>query len=198
MRRVAKIVTPPTVTPISVAEAKSHMNVTFSTDDTIIGLYIATATALCEAILQRKLITQTWKMWLDYWPDKITVLFGDLQSVTHIKYTDSDETQATLSATLYNVDINSIPGRIILKDGENWPTDTLSEMNPIEIQFVTGYGLAAAVPADIRNAVFLTTAHFYENREIYLISKMQSAGIAEIPLTAKALLSNHRVWDWIA
>jgi len=197
MRRAAKIVTPPTTTPVSVAEAKSHMNISFSTDDTLIGIYISTATALCEAILQRKLITQTWKMWLDYWPPKIKVLFGDLQSVTHVKYTDSDEVQETFGSSLYLVDTNSTPGRIILKDGESWPTDTLSEMNPIEIQFVTGYGAtAAAVPDDTRAAVLLTTAHFYENRENYLVAKMQSLTASEIPWTAKALLNNHRVWDW--
>jgi len=173
------------------------MGVTFSDDDTIIGIYVATATALCEQILQRKIITQTWKMWLDYWPGYIKVLFGDLQSVTHVKYTDSDEIQATLSAALYNVDVNSVPGRIILKDGEEWPSDTLSATNPIEIQFVTGYGLAVSVPADIKNALLLTAAHFYENRENYLVTDARALGASEIPGTARTLLQNHRVWDWI-
>lgn len=198
MRRVAKIVTAPTITPISVAEAKSHMGVTFSNDDTLIGIYVSSATRLCENFLQRKLITQTWKMWLDYWPSSIKVLFGDLQSVTHVKYTDDDESQETLSSSVYLVDVNSVPGRIILKKNQVWPSDTLSPMNPIEVQFVTGYGATAAtVPDDIRNAVLLTTAHFYENRELYLVSKLQSLGVAEIPKTANALLQNYRVWDWI-
>jgi len=138
-------------------------------------------------------------MFLDYWPTQIKVLFGDLQSVTHVKYTDSDEVQATLLSSLYLTDTNSVPGRIILKDGENWPTDTLSEMNPIEVQFVTGYGAtSAAIPADIRGAILLTVAHFYENREIYVVSRASTLGVSEIPWTAKALLNNHRVWDWIA
>lgn len=198
MRRVAKIVTAPASTPISVAEAKSHMRVSGSDDDTLIGIYVNTATLISEAILQRKLINQTWKMYLDYWPNHIKVLFGDLQSVTHVKYTDSDEGQSTLDSGTYLVDTDSVPGRIMLADGENWPTATLSIRNPIEIQFVTGYGAtSAAVPEDIRNAIMLTTAHFYENRENYLVSRIQSVGLAEMPWTAKTLLNNHRVWEWI-
>ena len=198
MRRVQKIVTPPAATPVTLAHAKDHMRVTFADDDALITIYINAAKALSEQILQRKLITQTWKMYLDYWPPWIKVLFGDLQSVTHIKYTDQDEDQSTLSTDVYAVDINSVPGRIILKNNQSWPSDTLSNANPIEIQFVTGYGVAEGdVPEDIVSAILLTTAHFYENRENYLVSNMQSASVEEIPSTAKSLLYNHRVWDWV-
>jgi len=198
MRRVQKIVTAPTAYPVTLATAKSHMRITFDDDDTIIGVYIGAATALCEQILQRKLITQTWKMYLDYWPEIITTLFGDLQSVTHVKYTDIDETQTTLSNTKYDVDTNSVPGRILLVDGEVWPTDTLNATNPIEIQFVTGYGANASyIPDDIRNAVLLTAAHFYETRESILISDIKLMTVEQIPWTASTLLQNHRVWEWI-
>ena len=197
MRRVHKIVTAPADLPVTLAEAKAHMRVTFPDDDTLIRIYIQSATALCEQILQRKLITQTWKMYLDYFPHEITVLFGDLQSVTHLKYTDIDEVQTTMSNTLYDVDINSVPGRIVLVDGEVWPTDTLNAVNPIEIQFITGYGDdSTEIPNDIRNAVLLTTAHFYETRESILISDIKLMTVEQIPWTASTLLQNHRIWDW--
>ena len=194
MRRVQVLQTAPATTPITLAEAKSHMRVTLPDEDADITIYIKSATALCEQILQRKLITQTWKMYLDSWPLYIDVLFGDLQSVTHVKYTDMDEDQSTFAASNYDVDIASVPGRIILKDTKSWPTDTLNANNPIEIQFITGYGDAEDIPDDIRNAVLLTTAHLYENRENYLISTMH---IERVPQTARALLSNHRVWKWV-
>ena len=198
MRRVARIVTPPATTPVSVAEAKLQMRVTFSEDDTLIGIYVSAATALCEQILQRKLITQTWKMYLDSWPAWVDVLFGDLQSVTHIKYTDYAGVQSTLDSTKYSVDPISVPGRIILKDGESWPSDTLNVVNPIEIQFVTGYGAtSASVPADIRNAILLTASHLYENRENYVVGTAADLSIEEVPGTAATLLNNHRVWQWI-
>jgi len=198
MRRVSSLVTAPVNTPVTLSEAKAHMRVTFSDDDTIIAIYINAATALCEQILQRKLVTQTWKMYLDYWPSQIKLLFGNLQSVTHIKYTDTDDSQETFSSDYYYVDTASIPGRVILKDQQTWPTDTLNASNPIEIQFVTGYGDESTdIPADIRNAVLLTTSHFYENRENSIVSNVQSMTIDDVPWTAKTLLAGHRVWDWI-
>lgn len=198
MRRVARIVTAPAGLPVSLDEARMHLNISTYEDDDMLGLYISSATALCEQILQRKLITQTWKMWLDSWPLRITVLFGDLQSVTHVKYTDEDEVQATLAASVYTVDTSRVPGRVVLKKEQTWPDVTLSEVNPIEIQFVTGYGAtSASVPADIRNALLLTVGHFYQNRENLVVSESsRMASVMEIPWTAKALLANHRVWGW--
>lgn len=198
MRRVQALVAAPVNTPITLAELKLHCNVTFSEDDTLLAIYLNSATALCEQILQRKCITQTWKMFLDYWPSQIKVLFGDLQSVTHVKYTDTDDTQETFSSDYYYVDTSSVPGRIVLKDQQTWPTDTLNAVNPIEIQFVTGYGDASTdVPDDIRNAILLTASHFYENRENFIVSNVQSMTIESIPWTASTLLSGHRVWEWI-
>ncbi len=198
MRRVQKIVTPPASLPVTLAEVKEHMRVTFTDHDDLIGIYLNSSVALIEQILQRKLITQTWKMFLDSWPTSIKVLFGDLQSVTHIKYTDIDEAQETFAGTNYNVDINSVPGRVVLKDSVVWPTVTLNATNPIEIQFVSGYGDASTdIPPDIRGAILLTVAHFYETREHVLVSDIKLMTVEDIPWTTKTLLQNHRVWNWI-
>lgn len=198
MKRVQTIVTAPAGLPVTLAEAKEHMRVTFSEDDDLITIYLNSAIALVEQILQRKLISQTWKMFLDSWPGQIKVLFGDLQSVTHIKYTDTDETETTFADTNYDVDVNSIPGRILLKEAKTWPTVTLNATNPVEIQFVTGYGDASTdIPPDIRGAILLTVAHFYENREPVLVSDIKLMTVEDIPWTANTLLQNHRVWNWI-
>jgi uncharacterized phiE125 gp8 family phage protein len=194
MRRVTRIVTAPATMPVTLDEVKAHGNISFSDDDTILAIYLSTAVAIAEKYLQRKIVTQTWKMWLDYWPPVIKVMFGDLQSVTSIKYTDINDVQVTVDSDTYDVDINSVPGRIRLKYGQSWPSAVLNATNPIEIQFVTGY---TTVPPDIKNAILLTTQHFYENRENYLISEIGNAAITEIPMTANALLADHRVWDWI-
>lgn len=199
MRRVSKIVTPPVAQPVTIAEVGLHLGI-FDTEphEDLLALYIKTATALCEQILQRKLITQTWKMWLDHWPVDIKVFFGDLQSVTHVKYTDRDGDRFTVDPLIYTVDTSSVPGRIVLNSGECWPTDTLHKVNPIEVQFVTGYGATAAnVPDDIRNALLLTVAHFEANREPFLVSQGVSSSVLNIPWAAATLLQNHRVWDWV-
>lgn len=144
------LVTSPAILPVSRAEAKEHLNITHSNDDRLIDRIIGAATAWAEQYLFRKLITQTWKYYLDAWPDEIFLPFGDLQSVTHIKYTDTDELQTTLSTDYYDVDTVSIPGRIRLAYGQSWPSTALYPTNPIEIQFVTGY----TYDSTVQDAVF--------------------------------------------
>lgn len=196
MRRVENLVTPPAVYPVTLAEAKAQSRVTFVEDDDILNRYIAGATLHVEEMLQRKLITQTWKMFLDSWPAEITTLFGDLQSVTHVKYTDEDESQSTLDSSTYLVDTDSVPGRIILKSDESWPTDALSPKNPIEIQFVTGYGDAASdIPQDIRDAILILISDKYTYRESYVTNNKMN--IEALPWGIKDMLYPYRVWDWI-
>jgi hypothetical protein len=94
-----------------------------------------------ERYLRRALVYSTWKCWLDGWPagDELAVPLGQLQSVTHIKYTDTDATQSTMDSGDYDVDTYSDPGIIRLGYGDSWPTATLHPTNPIEIQFVAGW-----------------------------------------------------------
>lgn len=195
--RIQTLVTAPSSLPVTVQEAKDHLRVFFDDDDILIERLIKVATAKVEQDLQRKLITQTWKMFFDKFPvvRKIDVLFGDLQSVTHIKYTDSDGTQATFASDDYDVDTYSVPGMIRLGYQKNWPTDTLYPTNPIEIQFVTGYGdTATDVPQDIRAAILLMISHYYENREPVLMGVVAPK---MLPKAIEYLLNAHRLWRWI-
>jgi uncharacterized phiE125 gp8 family phage protein len=194
-KRVQSLVLGPTETPVTLAEAKAQLRIEWVKDDTEITQKINAATLWAEQYLQRKLVTQTWKMFLDSWPAEIKILFGDLQSVTHVKYTDSDEAQSTLSSADYLVDTDSVPGRIVLKTNETWPTDTLSPKNPIEIQFVTGYGTASAVPQDIKDAILIKISDIYTYRENYVLNNKMN--VEQLPQGTEALLYNHRVWDWI-
>lgn len=196
MRRVQKIVTPPFIYPITRDEAKAQCRVGFVNDDDIFDRLIAGSVFNVEQFLQRKLITQTWKMWLDEWPNEIQILFGDLQSVAHIKYTDENESQSTVDSSTYLVDTDSVPGRVLLKSNETWPTDTLSPKNPIEIQFVTGYGDEAGdVPQDIRNALLVTVSDRYTYRESVITNNKMN--IEPLPFGIADLLYPYRVPEWV-
>jgi len=140
-----QIVTGPAYAPVSLDQVKGHLRVTSTSEDWYIRGLIYAAIGMVEQIIRRKLTTQTWKLFLEAWPIRwfITIPFGKLQSVTHIKYTDSDSTQTTWDSGEYIVDVSSDPGRVVLGYGESWPSATLYPSNPIEIQFVCGYGVHA-------------------------------------------------------
>lgn len=129
-----------------------------SSEDDLLTALITMAREYCEGFLGRQLITATWQMWLDYWPDKdyIQILLPPLQSVTSIKYYDTADTEATMTASDYFVDTKSQPGRVSLAYGCSWPSTTLRPANGICIEFVAGYGdTAADVPAMAVNAIKL-------------------------------------------
>lgn len=129
--------------PITLAEAKKQCEIDDSdtTHDTYVGLLIAAATSEAEQFLHRQLVTQTWRLYIDYWPKcgYINIPFGRLQSVESVKYTDYAGNETTLDTGEYIVDTESEPGRIVLGYEKVWPTDTLYPSNPIEIEFTCGY-----------------------------------------------------------
>ena len=162
----------PAVEPITLADAKAHLRVTTTTTTDVDSVYIngliTVARKKVESYLNRKLVWQMWDIYWDRWPagDYITLPFGNLKTVTSVKYTDSDSTQSTLSSTKYTVDIYSNEGRVVLVGGNSWPSDNLFEANPITIKFKCGFSSSRAnIPEPIKHAVKVELSGLYEQRE---------------------------------
>ncbi|MCP4704013.1 MAG: hypothetical protein GY865_05330, partial [candidate division Zixibacteria bacterium] len=122
------------------------------------------------------------------WPcgDSIILPYGNLQSVTSVKYKDTDGDQSTFSSDDYIAATETEPGQIILGYGDVWPTVTLYPSNPIELIFVAGYGAAGSdVPEPIRHAIKILIADAYENREDVLVGVISSNLKAAIHLMTK-------------
>lgn len=185
------LVTAPTVEPISVSEAKAHMRVDFTDDDDYITALIVAARTIAEERTNRALITQTWDYVLDDFPcgNAIKIRKPKLQSVTSVKYIDSDGTENTMPTTDYLVDTDSSPGRIVLKFAKIWPTAILQPASAVRIRMVCGYGLAVAVPQPLKQAIFFLVAHWYENREPVNIGNI----VNKIPVTFDYLIGPYRV-----
>ena len=169
------LITAPTVEPLTTAEAKTHLRVTASDDDTYISNLILSARKLTEEITNRALINQTWDYFIDYFPKNDFISFpkANISSVTYVKYTDKDLSEATLAASEYFVDTDSLPGRLVLNYGKTWPSFTPKPVNAVRIRFVAGYGAAAtAVPEGIKQAMLLMILHWYENREAVSEAKL--------------------------
>jgi len=182
-----KIVTPPTTEPISLSEAKTHLRVTSSDDDSFIIGLIASASNWVESFTLRSLITQTWDYYLDKFSDEMKIPLPPLQSVISIKYIDQDGTEQTLASTEYTVDIAATPGVVRLAYGKSWP-GIRDQANAVTIRFVAGYGASTAVPAAIKSACLLMLGELYERREQAIVG----APITTVPVNAEFLLWPYR------
>jgi uncharacterized phiE125 gp8 family phage protein len=175
----------PTSEPLTTAEAKAHLKVDTSDEDTLIDAYVTAARGWCEQYLRRQLITATWELLLeDFYQESIPLPWAPLQSITSIVYTDSDGVSQTVSSSDYTVDIKSTPGQVYPVYGEYWPTPR-AERNAVTITYVAGYGAASAVPEEIRTAIRLLVGHYYEHRGD------EGAGV---PPVVEAMLYPHRVF----
>lgn len=189
-----EVTSPPAVEPVSTSEAKNHLRVSISDDDTLIDALVAAAREDCEDFRNQSFITQTLVLYLDDWPedDVIKLPRGPVQSVTSVQYTDEDDNTSTFASSNYVVDAKSEPARIALKRTASWPSDTLQEVNGVQVTYVAGYGDDAAdVPAAIVEAIKLTIGHYYENREDVILGSGLTA--TTIPQGAQWLLWKNRV-----
>ena len=187
----------PIIEPLSLAEIKSHLRVDDSSDDEMLSTIIQVAREQVEDITRRALLTSTWDFVLQEWPveNYIKLPYGNLQSVTSVKWKDTDGTETTLTPTTdYLVETNGENvGRVVLPYGEIWPSDTLYPSNPITIRFVCGWTAASLIPAKIRAACKLIAGDIYQNRE----GKILTGQSYQENKAVMALLTNARIWDEI-
>lgn len=190
-----QLVTPPVLTPLSDSDFEAHARATGQPIEQL-SPYVAAATNYLEVISNRRFMTQTWKMFLDYFPGEgvISVPYSPLVSVAHIKYTDSSGAQHTFASSNYGVSTARTPGQIVLEYQRDWPTETLRNTDPIEIEFTCGWANQASVPTPIRQAVRMLASHFYEHREAVVVGTAAAVDEAELPLAASALIAPWRVF----
>ena len=84
-------------------------------------------------------------------------------SVTYVKYYNSSDELTTLSTDDYVVDTYTEPGRITIACGKSWPS-TYNRPSAVNVRFISGYGTASDVPDTIKDGIYLTLTHLFENR----------------------------------
>lgn len=184
------LVTDATTEPITTDEAKTHLRVETTADDTYIDTCIKSARLWIERTRGMGLITQTWDGSLDAFPydGPIRIPMYPLVSITSVTYHDEDlSTSTVFSSTKYQVDAAKRPPRIYIKNGESWPTDSLRLSSGVVVRFVAGYGAASTVPSDIKHALKLLVGQMYTFRE----PEVTGTIVARLGFTLDALLAPH-------
>lgn len=206
------LTTAPSTEPVTETEAKARLRLETTADDALITALIVVARQKAEEYLRRALITQSWTLWLDWWPhDKqdnrewwdgvregsitndlapvVCLPQSPVVSITHIKTYAADNSATTMSSDGYRLDAASSPARVCLNQGTTWPLPGRTRQG-VEIEYVCGYGAASAVPRPIREGILMLITHLYENREA--ISEF-GVSSAQLPFTIEAMWSPYRV-----
>lgn len=170
-----RLITPPTVDPVTVGEVKAYARVDTSDDDSLIGNLIKQVTTELDAYqgtLNRAIITQTWELVLDRFPSSnlIEIPFGPVSSVTPptVKYDDVDGIEQTFTTISYQVDYSGLKTRLVLHPDAGWPS-LKDAVATVRVRFVAGNPLVAAggevaVPWDLKYEIIRLVAWRYDNR----------------------------------
>lgn len=196
MQTSTKLITAAATPIITTVNAKLHLKVSGSSEDTYIDSLVEVATQMIEQYTGRALITQTWEQVYDTLPykqDYVELHKGPVQSITSFKYYLND-TQSTFDSAKYNLDDAAIFPRVYLDDDETWPSLDVRK-NAVVIRFVAGYGDAATdVPEPLIQAARLLVGFMYQNREDRI--GRSPFKTAALPQAVSYLCQPYRLWQF--
>ena len=180
------VVTQPATEPLSMAEIKANLAIDDDAYDVVLTSLRARAREYCEKVQRRAFVTQTLDVTYNLPVTRLILPRPPLQSVTSIKYLDTDGVEQTLDAAYYRV-TGTDPALITLAEGYNWPSVQPVE-EPVTVRIVAGYGDASAVPETTKGAMLALIGHWMENREAALAGQT----VTEVPFQVKSLINLDR------
>ena len=184
-----QVITPASTYPVSLTEAKSHLKVDTTADDTYITSIIKAATQLSEEYTNRFFIDTVIDQTCSDFAQLQTLFKSKVSAVAHVKYYDNDNSLQTLSATIYDTQLQYEPSQIQLAENQSFPSIT-KRNDAVVARYTVGYGSAASdVPEIIKQAILLTIGNFYQNRNSVVIGRIAT----ELPQNSKWLLDTYKV-----
>lgn len=182
------LVTAPAEMPVTTAEAKAHLRVTHSSEDTLIESLVKAATAHLDGysgILGRCLVTQTWRQDFDAFAHvmRLPLLAAGVTTVVHF---DDAGASTTVDGANYELQDDALGSFVRFTDDYSLPSGS-AETRAARITFTAGYGAAADVPAALKVAILLLVGQWYFNRETTGPSDK-----VELPFAVSALITPYR------
>jgi uncharacterized phiE125 gp8 family phage protein len=167
-----------------------HLGSGFADDgaqDAVLALYLRAAMAAIEARLGRALLARDYALAVPRWREAgcQPLPIGPVQSVASLSLVDPAGGVVPVAPEAWSVLRDSQRPRLVGRFGRNLPK--IPRGGHAEIAFTAGFGASwEEVPADLRQAVLLLAAHYYENRA------ESAGGPASMPFGVLVLVEAYR------
>jgi uncharacterized phiE125 gp8 family phage protein len=191
--RTPAVIEGPEFEPITVAEARKHLEAQQYEDSDIDPLddaqiegMLAAAREACEDFLGLSLATKTLEIALDTFPDDgeaVDLPFGPVREIQSVSWgNDSDQ---ELDLADFVLDSYRKPNQLRTTATSGWPAVT-EYPNVIKVRYLAGYGVDSdggqELPKVLRQAILVELTNLFENR-----------GDAPLSTAAEALMRPRRV-----
>lgn len=172
-----KLITAASTLAVTLEDAKTSCRIDESALDIEVTGAIHAATKIVEHESGRCIMTQTWELTLDAFPEAFELTRVPVQSVTSLKYYDTDGVQQTLSNTLYaldNVDDYGF-GYVVPVYAGAWPSSR-DQINAVTVRYVAGYATTAADVSPSDNLKIKILLAHWVNDKTSLDFRLESVG----------------------
>lgn len=175
-----------TTEPVTLNQAKAHLRVDGSDEDSLISALITAARHDAENRLGRALLQSTWRLTLDGFPTSpgsaLALQMAPIIAITSVQHYDPAGVLQTLDPSAYRLADHS------LEPTATWPA-TQARLDALQVTYTAGYGTTAdKVPAPIVQWILLAIGDLFAHRERSAERPVVAQGFAD------GLLDPYRVW----
>ena len=172
MKIQAELVTPPTAEPLSLAEAKKHLEISVNdtTHDQQLSQAIQEAREQWEHDTDSVCCYQTWRVRIPALVDKFRLPKQPISQIVSITYYDGNNASQVLNSSLYqpHIDEFRLAYQVTLPS-------TASRWDAWTVNYKLGYSQdGTLVPAIAKRAMLLLVGAYFENRDMLMSESYQT------------------------
>ncbi|MRV72566.1 hypothetical protein GJ700_12695 [Duganella sp. FT92W] len=157
----ARLITPPAGLAVSLDDARTAARLSGSALDGEITQCVRGITDEVEQQTGRAVVTQTYRVTLDSFPEAIRLPAPPVASVLSVKYIDTDGVEQTLDPADYELDAESEPCYLVPAPDRRWP-ETMDRINAVRVEVECGYGPDdTTTPSGIKSYILARVAEKY-------------------------------------
>ena len=170
---------------VTLSDAKDHLNITHTYQDTLIQAYIDAAINYAENYTSRSLKIHEVTATAAAFCETITLEKTPYSSGLVIQYYNTNNALQTLAASTYVINYVNDEPVIVFNEFENLP-EVYNRKDAVKITYEAGYEDEALIPKSYKQAIKLLLGQLYENR---------TDTVDKLPRCMNTLLRPYKKWD---
>lgn len=186
-----KLITPTTLEPVTLAEAKDALHISGNDFDLTLRIYLDAAIRRVENFRQSPVMSSEWELYLKTWPTNVSLEKHPVSAINSVKYYDDDNALQTVASTNYRLQDFRVPCRLEFDSDFTQPS-VYDREYPIVVNFQAGYLAASSCDAVIKHVILLETGTYNEIRQ----TEMAGMGLANVQMKNVSidLLNSESMW----